>query len=47
MWEESKENFQLILLNAAVIIGAYFLNWLWDFGVDYVITNVLGQKMKL
>lgn len=47
MWEESKENFQLILLNAAVIIGAYFLNWLWDFGVDYVITNVLGQKNEI
>lgn len=39
MWRETKDHFKVLLMNAAVIVGAYFLNWLWDFALDYVIVN--------
>lgn len=39
MWRETKDHFKVLLMNAAVIVGAFCLNWLWDFAFDYVIVN--------
>ncbi|WP_141669527.1 hypothetical protein [Megasphaera sp. DISK 18] len=47
MWRETKEFLHELLINAALIVGACFLNWLWDFALDYVIVNYLGQKDEI
>lgn len=47
MWKETKDWGGLLLWNGLIIIGAYIVNWLWNFGVDYVITDVLGQKNEI
>ncbi len=47
MWRETKEHFHELLINAAIIVGVFCLNWLWDFALDYVIVNYLGQKDEI